>query len=74
MRKPRRLPAHLRPLSIDIPRTWTPEQALALFELIDDLRDKVWALYGDRMQALLRDQRKCGDADKTRAARDERSI
>ena len=39
MKKPRRLPAHLRPLSIDIPRTWTPEQALALFELIDDLRD-----------------------------------
>jgi len=30
MRKPRRLPAHLRPLSIDIPRTWTPEQALAV--------------------------------------------
>ncbi|WP_036286149.1 hypothetical protein [Methylosinus sp. PW1] len=57
MRKPRRSPAHLRPLSIDIPRTWTPEQALALFELIDDLRDKIWALYGDRMQELLRDQR-----------------
>jgi hypothetical protein len=68
MRKPRRLPAHLRPLSIDIPRTWTPEQALALFELIDDLRDKVWALYGDRMQALLRDQRGYGDAS------DERSL
>jgi hypothetical protein len=28
-----------------------------LFELIDDLRDKIWALYGDRMQELLRDQR-----------------
>ena len=68
MRKPRRLPAHLRPLSIDIPRTWTPEQALALFELIDDLRDKVSALYGDRMQALLRDQRGYGDAS------DERSL
>ena len=68
MRKPGRLPAHLRPLSIDIPRTWTPEQALALFELIDDLRDKVWALYGDRMQALLRDQRGYGDAS------DERSL
>ena len=68
MRKPRRLPAHLRPLSIDIPRTWTPEQALALFELIDDLRDKVWALYGDRMQALLREQRGYGDAS------DERSL
>ena len=68
MRKPRTLPAHLRPLSIDIPRTWTPEQALALFELIDDLRDKVWALYGDRMQALLRDHRGYGDAS------DERSL
>jgi len=74
MRKPRRLPAHLRPLSIDIPRTWTPEQALALFELIDDLRDKVWALYGDRMQALLREQRERGDAGKNRDASDERPL
>jgi hypothetical protein len=74
MRKPRRLPAHLRPLSIDIPRTWTPEQALALFELIDDLRDKVWALYGDRMQALLRDQRGCGDDYKNHDANHERSL
>ena len=74
MRKPRRLPAHLRPLSIDIPRTWTPEQALALFELIDDLRDKVWAIYGDRMQALLREQRECGDAGKNRDASDERPL
>lgn len=74
MRKPRRLPAHLRPLSIDIPRTWTPEQALALFELIDDLRDKVWALHGDRMQTLLREQRECGDAGKNRDASDERPL
>lgn len=74
MRKSRRLPAHLRPLSIDIPRTWTPEQALALFELIDDLRDKVWALYGDGMQALLREQRGCGAACKNRDARDERGL
>ena len=36
MSKPRRLPAHLEPLTIDIPRTWTPEQALALFELLDE--------------------------------------
>ncbi len=74
MRKQSRLPAHLRPLSIDIPRTWTPEQALALFELIDDLRDKVWALYGDRMQALLRDQRGCGGAGGNRDASDEPSF
>jgi hypothetical protein len=38
------LPEHLRPLTVGIPRTWTPEEALAVFELIDDLRDKVWAL------------------------------
>jgi hypothetical protein len=50
------LPAHLRPLTVDIPRTWTPEEALAVFELIDDLRDKVWALYSDQLQALLREQ------------------
>lgn len=49
-------PAHLRPLTVDVPRTWTPEQALAAFELIDDLRDKVWALYSGQLQALLRDQ------------------
>jgi DNA replication protein DnaC len=50
------LPAHLRPLTVDIPRTWTPEEALAVFELIDDLRDKVWALYSDQLQALLRER------------------
>jgi hypothetical protein len=71
MRKPRRLPSHLEPLTIDIPRTWTPEQALALFELLDDLLDKVWSLYGDRMQALLREQGECGDADKDCAASDD---
>ena len=36
------LPAHLRPLPVDIPRTWTPEEALVVFELIDDLRNKIW--------------------------------
>ena len=35
------------PLSIplEIPATWTPEQALAIVELLDDLRDKIWAHY-----------------------------
>jgi hypothetical protein len=27
--------------TIVIPTTWTPEQALAVFELIDDLRDRL---------------------------------
>jgi hypothetical protein len=55
----RPLPAHLRPLTAGIPRTWTPEEALAVFELIDDLRDKLWALYGCQLKALLREQ--CSD-------------
>jgi len=50
------LPAHLRPLTVDIPRTWTPEEALAVFEVIDDLRNKIWALYSDQLQALLCEQ------------------
>jgi hypothetical protein len=33
-----------------IPAYWTPEQALAVFELLDDLRDAVWNHY--RMQLL----------------------
>jgi hypothetical protein len=60
------LSAHLCPLTVNIPRTWTPEEALAVFELIDDLRDKVWALYSCQMQALLAEQRSGGggnDAD-----------
>jgi hypothetical protein len=54
-------PAHLRPLAIEIPRSWTPEEALAVFELIDDLRDKIWALYSWRLQATLREQGEAGN-------------
>jgi len=50
------LPAHLRPSTVEIPRTWTPEEALAVFELIDDLRDKIYALYNLQLQDLLREQ------------------
>ncbi len=50
------LPEHLRPLTVEIPRTWTPEEALAVFELIDDLRDKIWNLYNLQLQDLLRQQ------------------
>ena len=50
------LRAHLRPLTVEIPRTWTPEEALAVFELIDDLRDKICALYNLQLQDLLREQ------------------
>jgi hypothetical protein len=60
----KQLPAHLRPLTLDIPATWTPEEALAVFELIDELRDKICALYNHQLQALLQQQRNIGgDSD-----------
>jgi hypothetical protein len=54
--EPSQPPAHLRPLTVEIPRTWTPEEALAVFELIDELRDKICALYNLQLQDLLRQQ------------------
>ena len=27
-------PAHLRPITVEIPTAWTPEEALAVFELL----------------------------------------
>jgi hypothetical protein len=56
--KPSQPPAHLRPLTVEIPRTWTPEEALAVFELIDELRDKICALYNLQLQDLLRELRR----------------
>jgi hypothetical protein len=39
--------------TVVIPTTWTPEQALAVFELLDDLRDRLWSLHGRHIQDLL---------------------
>src|SRR6202451_4082925 len=33
------------PINFKIPAYWTPEQALAVFELLDDLRDQIGAHY-----------------------------
>jgi hypothetical protein len=57
------LPAHLRPVGVEIPATWTPEQALAVFELLDEIRDKIWSRYGVRLQDLLQEQRTSSTVD-----------
>jgi hypothetical protein len=49
--EPEQRPAHLRPATVEISRYWPPEVALAVFELIDDLRDKILALHGDQLRA-----------------------
>ena len=46
------------PLSINfkIPAYWTPGQALAVFELLDDLRDQIGAHYSVELFELSREQ------------------
>jgi hypothetical protein len=59
-------PDHLRPITVEVPVTWTPEQALAVFELLDELREKIWTRYGNQMQELMAEQQQCpdvGDSD-----------
>ena len=53
---------------LDVPATWTPEQAAAVFELITELRDKIWAAYALQIQDVIQNERHksalkdvCGD-------------
>ena len=34
---PEQRPAYRRPITVEIPVTWTPEQALVVYELLDEL-------------------------------------
>ena len=59
-------PHHLRPITVEVPVTWTPEQALAVFELLYELREKIWTRYGSHMQELIAEQQQypeIGDSD-----------
>ncbi len=56
-------PAHLRPIPVEIPATWTPEQALAVFDLLDEIREKIWAVYSCRLQDLLQEQQRSSTTD-----------
>jgi hypothetical protein len=48
--------------AVAIPSLWKPEQALAVFELLDELRDKIWTRYGSQIQALLCQEQRHADA------------
>ena len=41
----------------NIPDHWSDEQALAVFELLDTLRDQVWEHYATRIQQQYRLER-----------------
>ena len=51
------LPAHLAPITVEIPATWSDEQALAMIELLDELKGRIWARYGCRLQEGMLHQR-----------------
>jgi hypothetical protein len=40
-----------------IDKNWTPEQALAVFELLDDLRERIFNHYPIPIQELLKEER-----------------
>ena len=48
--------AGLQPTLLEIPDHWSPQTALAVFELIDNLRDQIWSRYGLDIQDELRSQ------------------
>jgi hypothetical protein len=43
-----------------IPVDWSAEQALATFELLNDLMERIWMRYAPDIQALIR-QQQCSD-------------
>ncbi len=49
-------PPGLQPTLLTIPDDWTPETALAVFTLIDDLRDQIWSAYAAAIQAELQSE------------------
>jgi len=36
------------------PRKWTPTQATAVLEVLDEIREWIWLVYGSRIQQELR--------------------
>ena len=48
---------------LDIPAYWTPEQAFAVVELLDDLRDRIWAHYGVQLLDQYGEQYGPADSD-----------
>jgi hypothetical protein len=56
-------PDHLHPITVEIPVTWTAEQALAVWEMLDQLREKIWIRYSSQLQDLLAEEQPCPHLD-----------
>jgi hypothetical protein len=44
-------------IPLEIPTYWSPEQAIAVYEIIDDLRERIWSIYQTNLQDLMQQQR-----------------
>ena len=54
MTPPRRQYAPRSTSSFALPSHWSPEQALALFECLELIRDQLWLAYGPEIQRAWR--------------------
>ena len=45
-------------MPMTLPTDWSPEQAVAVFEILDELRERVWVHYGLQIQQVLRAQQR----------------
>lgn len=52
-----------RKIELAIPAYWAPEEALAVFDLIDNLGEKIWAYYGLQLQDLIAEQHQPSQSD-----------
>ena len=48
--------------TVQIPNHWSSEQALAVWELLQELADRVWARYNVQLTELLREDRQADPA------------
>jgi hypothetical protein len=58
-------------ISLQIPTYWTPEQAFAVFDLVNDLRDAIWQCYGPQLLDEYRDQLQPAPIDQVDKAPDD---
>jgi hypothetical protein len=57
------MPDHLRPITIEIPATWTAGQPLAVWQLLYALRQKIWFRYSSQIQELMAEEQRCAGVD-----------
>lgn len=53
-----------------IPAYWTPEEALAVVELLDDLRQLIWTHYGVQLIDLIQEQHRGQEIDPSASSDD----